>query len=179
MLRLHPLHALVRRSGCAIATALRSSHPQTPIAGWRLEYLSWRPERDQRVGQSIFCAETRQLFGGRSVYARGACQHHAPRRHSADEHLQQTLSGAPGPVPVEISADDSCGNGSPAKLGAISHLQNVVMEPRDAHAARHYQSFQAYSRPAWRKAITRTLSSRNRASRFAVAPQREVLDLAQ
>src|SRR5213080_4690903 len=104
MLRLHPLHALVRRSGCPIAAALRPSHFETATAGWRLEYFSRRSERDQRVGQGLFCTETRELFCGRAVYAVGAGDHYAPRRYPADEHVQQTLPRAAGPVSVEIFA---------------------------------------------------------------------------
>jgi len=42
---------------------------------------------------------------------------------------------------VEIFARDSGRDGSPAELGAISHLQNVVMEPGHARAAGDHQSF--------------------------------------
>jgi hypothetical protein len=42
---------------------------------------------------------------------------------------------------VEISAGDSGGDGAPAELGSFSHLQNVVVEPGDAHSAVHHQSF--------------------------------------
>src|ERR1700756_3590046 len=102
MLRLHPLHALVRRSGCAIAAALRSSHLETTTAGRRLEYLSGRSQRDQRIDQGLFCSETRWLFCGRAVYAGSARDDYAPRRYPANEHLQQTLPGIAGAVSVEI-----------------------------------------------------------------------------
>src|SRR6266581_4703618 len=80
---------------------------------------------------------------------------------------------------MEVLADDPCGNGAPAKLGAVSHLQNVVVEPGHAYAAGYHQSFQTDSRFAWRKAIARALSDRHGAKRFAAASQRTLLDLAQ
>ena len=80
---------------------------------------------------------------------------------------------------MEIFAGDTSGDGAPAKLGALSHLQNVVMESRDAAAAVHHQSFQTDTRSAGRKTTARTLSTRYRASRLATAAQPEVLDLAQ
>src|SRR5213595_4308226 len=153
MLRLHPLHALVRRSGCAIAAALRSSHLETATAGWRLEYLSRRSERDQRVDQSLFRPETRWLFCGCAVYAGRASHHHAPWRHPSNEHVQQTLPRAAWPVSVEVFARNPGGNCASAEMGAISHLQNVVVEPGHDHSARHHQSFQTYSDSAWRKTI--------------------------
>jgi hypothetical protein len=80
---------------------------------------------------------------------------------------------------MEVFADDPCGNGASAELGAVSHLQNVVVEPGHAYAAGYHQSFQTDPRFAWRKAIARALSHRYRAERFATAPQRTLLDLAQ
>jgi hypothetical protein len=64
-------------------------------------------------------------------------------------------------VPVAILASDPSRNGSFARLGAISYLQNVVMEPRHARAAGNNQSFQTHSRFAWRQAVTRALSARH------------------
>src|SRR5207245_8896534 len=69
------------------------------------------------------------------------------------QHVQQALPGPPGPVPVEISADDTGGNDPAANVGAISHLQNVVVEPRHVGASRHYQSFQTNPRVAWRETV--------------------------
>ena len=80
-----------------------------------MEYLSWRSERNQRLRESIFRIETRRLFGGRAVHAGSAREHHASRRHSADEHLQQALSCAARPISVEISADDPRGDGAAAE----------------------------------------------------------------
>ena len=42
---------------------------------------------------------------------------------------------------MEISADDSGVNDFAADLGAIPHLQNVFVEPGDAHPARDHQPF--------------------------------------
>src|SRR5215469_5935217 len=179
MLRLHPLHALVRRSGGAIATALRSSHFETPTAGRRLEHLSWRSERDQRVGQGLFCAETRRLLCGRAVYAGGARRDHASRWYSANEHFQQTLPGIARPVSMEIFAGHPVGNGASAELVAVSHLQNVVVEPGHDHPSRHHQSFQTNPASAWRKTTARALPTWYRAKRFAAPSQRKVLDLAK
>ena len=55
-----------------------------------------------------------------------------------DEHVQQALPGIARRVPVEIFALDSGGDGAPPELGSFSHLQNVVVEPGDAHPAVHY-----------------------------------------
>ena len=84
-----------------------------------------------------------------------------------------------GQFPWQYLASDSSRNGSLATVGAISHLQNVIVESRDARAAGDHQPFQTHSRFARRQAITRTLSVRDRASRLAATAQREVLDLAQ
>ena len=59
----------------------------------------------------------------------------------ADEHFQQTLPRVAWCVPVEILAGDSAGDGAPAELGSFLYLQNVAVEPGDAHSAVHYQSF--------------------------------------
>src|SRR5437879_4267768 len=75
------------------------------------------------------------------------------RQQKADVHGQQALSRATGPVSLEIFAGHPCGDGAPAKLGTVSHLQNVVVESRDAHAAGDHQPFQADSHFTWRKAI--------------------------
>src|SRR5262249_34779321 len=80
---------------------------------------------------------------------------------------------------MEIFAGHSSGDGAPAKLGSVSHLQNVVVESGDALATVHYQSFQTDAHSPRRKTIARALSSRHRASRFEAATQREILDLAQ
>src|SRR5436853_7774760 len=99
-----------------------------------MEHLSWWPERDKRVSESIFCIEARRLFGGRAVYARGAREHHSSRRHSADEHIQQALSCVTGAVSLEIPAGNPRGNGAPPALGAVSYLQNVVVDSGDPRA---------------------------------------------
>src|SRR5213079_2065510 len=80
---------------------------------------------------------------------------------------------------VEISANDTGGNDSVANLGAVSHLQNVIVEPRHAGAARHHQSFQADARVAWRKTTARVVSARDRAQRLPAAARRTDLYLAQ
>ena len=71
-----------------------------------------------------------------------------------------------GPVPVAISAVHSGGDDSAAELGAVSHLQNVVLEPGDARPARDHQSFQAHARIARLEATPRALSARHRAQGF-------------
>src|SRR5207244_8042521 len=108
------------------------------------------------------------------LHARSARQHHAPRRYSSDEYLQQALSCAPGTISVEVFADDPCRNGAPAELGAVSHLQNVVVEPGHACSPGHHQSFQTNSRFAWRKAVARALSYRHSAKTLVDFTNRKV-----
>src|ERR1041385_4613390 len=80
---------------------------------------------------------------------------------------------------MEIFAIDPGGDGAPAELGSIPHLQNVVVESGDAHSALDYQSFQTHPDFARRKTTSRVISSGHRADRFAPPSQRNILDLAQ
>jgi len=63
------------------------------------------------------------------------------RRPPASTTFSKLYLALLGQFPVEISADDTGGNDPAANVGAISHLQNVVLEPRHVGASRHYQSF--------------------------------------
>ncbi len=65
------------------------------------------------------------------------------------------------------------------ELGAVPHLQNVVLEPGDAHSAGDHQPFQADALVARQQTTSRALSARHRARRFALPRERTVLDLAQ
>src|SRR5205085_6972036 len=73
----------------------------------------------------------------------------------------------------------SGGNDSAANVGAVSHLQNVIMEPRHAGAARHHQSFQTDARVTRRKTTARVVSTRDRAQGFSATARRTYLYLAQ
>ena len=83
-------------------------------------------------------------------------------------------------VSVEISAHDPGGNDSSAELGAVSHLQNVVVEPGHAHPARDHQSFQADAAfcPA-RNNCTSSIRSAPSTRICGLPRERTFLDLAQ
>ena len=89
------------------------------LRGWRLEYLLRRAERGERLGQSLLRAEARRPFRRSALHAGSARQHSAPRRHPADEHLQQALSGAARAISLAISALHSGGDDSAAELVAV------------------------------------------------------------
>ena len=145
--------------------------------GWNIYYSG--PSEINASRKSILRFETRGSLPRCAVHARSARQHHAPRRYSAHEHLQQTLPRVARSISLAISADDSGGNDSAAAMVAVSHLQDVVLEPGDAHSARDHQSFQADARTAGHETTARALSARHRAQGFPFAAERALLDLAQ
>src|SRR6478672_10227661 len=109
-------------------------------------FMYWCGEVDAQlqrrcVREGVFCTEACRLFCGCAVYAGSARDHHAPGRDPADEHVQQALPRVAWCVSMEIFAGDSAGDGASAELGSFSHLQNVVVEPGDAHPAVNHQSF--------------------------------------
>ena len=63
------------------------------LARRRLEHLSRRPERDQRVRQGVLRAQAGRAQPAGPVDDRGAREHPAPGRHPAHEHLRQALPG--------------------------------------------------------------------------------------
>src|SRR4051794_41852148 len=119
-----------------------SAHSQTPTTGRRLEYLLWRAERDQRLRKSFLCTQAGGVFAGPAVHAGSAIEYSAVRRRSEDEHLQQALPGADGSISVAISSHHTGGDGAASKLGAVPHLQDVILEQSNAGSARGDQPFQ-------------------------------------
>ena len=111
---------------------------QLPDGGWNIYHGG--PSEINASVKAYFALKLAGCSDGCAVYAGSARDDHAPGRDSADEHVQQALPRIAWCVPLEIFAVDSGGDGAPAELGSFPHLQNVVVEPGDAHSAVHYQS---------------------------------------
>jgi len=100
---------------------------QLPDGGWNIYYGG--PSEINASVKAYFALKLAACSVDAHVYAGSACDHHAPGRDSADEHVQQALPRIARCVPMEIFAGDSAGDGASAELGSFSHLQNVVVEP--------------------------------------------------
>ena len=150
---------------------------QLPDGGWNIYYGG--PSEINACVKAYFALKLAGPQPRSALHAGSARQHPAPRRHPADEHLQQALPRVARAIPLEISADHSGGDDPAAELVLLQHLQDVVLEPGHAHPARDHQSFQADPRAAARQATARALSGRHRGKRFHPAAGPAPPDLAQ
>src|SRR5688500_3039812 len=114
--------------GSGIAGEVCGAHSAAAVAGWRLEHLRGRSERDQCDGEGVFCAEAGGAFADAALYAGGARVGAAAGWHSADEHLLETLPGAAGTVSVGLSPDGAAGDGSFSALVLFQRLRALVVE---------------------------------------------------
>ncbi len=150
---------------------------QLPDGGWNIYYGG--PSEINASVKAYFALKLAGYSPDLPFMQRSAREHPAAGRHPADEHLQQALSRAARAVPVEISADDSGRNGSAAELGSVSHLQDVVLEPGDAHPARDHQSLQADARLPGDKQLHELYPLGTEHKDFAFAARATLFHLAQ
>ena len=151
-------------------------HPAAAAARRRLEQLSRRPGRAERLGQGLLRPQADRPRSRRAVHAPGPRGDPRPGRRGRLQQLHQVLPGAARPVPLRQLPVGAAGNGAAAALVLRQPLRHVELDAHHRRAAQHLLGLQAGAPAAAGARASPSCSSNRRTRRCGRAqPTRRLL----